>query len=453
MTRQRGTPVAMRPATPHAMMQPTTPSHPYTHEYMVTPTGHQAGRDPFANAFVAPQIEQTPVMMPQSAGVPPPPMTPTPGHAAPMSPTGNMPYPPQAGAHGIPAACLMSVKPADQMDHIEASRWIGTIGRLKKWAEAETYAANCRAHEISGFMLSQLTMQDLETVLGMKKHGHRLELWCSIRQIFPYLLPFERKKRDPDANEVEKWNPRGSELNSVTTMLSFRQGQSSRGSSFGLKPYRGRQSSMMSRSQSRRSALSCMSETSAHSVRSARTHRTADNTSQRSGSTVAAKTVATRLLLTLKPEQQVEDKIGTMTKIRNYFLEKGFKVEIGTVDMDDRRFILFFREEAETNRALSMNDEFDYDLSPYSEPMKKRSKRPTPGEPLRYMVLNRSRLRAGKSLKSEWRGELYKGDIVWVNQIKGRRARIIRAKEDATVRGWVSLRSNNGFQLLTQNND
>jgi len=91
-----------------------------------------------------------------------------------------------------PTHCLMSVKPADQMDHIEASRWIGTIGRLKKWAEADTYAANCMAHEISGFMLSQLTMTDLEKVLGMKKHGHRLELWCSIRQIFPYLLPFER---------------------------------------------------------------------------------------------------------------------------------------------------------------------------------------------------------------------------------------------------------------------
>lgn len=163
----------------------------------------------------------------------------------------------------------------------------------------------------------------------------------------------------------------------------------------------------------------------------------------------------TRLSLTLRPEQVTEDKIATMNKIRNYFLEKGFKVEIGTVEMDDTKFILFFREEQETNRALSMHDDrqFEYDIGPYSEPQKKRSKRPTPGEPLRYMVLNRSRLRAGKSLKSEWRGELYKGDIVWVNQIKGRRARIIRAQEDATVRGWVSLRSNNGFQLLTQFQD
>jgi len=163
--------------------------------------------------------------------------------------------------------------------------------------------------------------------------------------------------------------------------------------------------------------------------------------------------MSTRLLLTLRPEQVVEDKIGTMTKIRNYFLEKGFKVEIGTVDMDDRRFILFFRDDQETNRALSMNEDLDYDVAPYAEPMKKRSKRPTPAEPIRYMVLNRSRLRAGKSMKSEWRGELYKGDIVWVNQIKGRRARIIRAKDDPTVRGWVSLRSNNGFQLLTQFQD
>merc|ERR1719461_720623 len=149
------------------------------------------------------------------------------------------------------------------------------------------------------------------------------------------------------------------------------------------------------RARSHRSALSCMSETSGSrtaSVYTKGTNRSVRSAadSVRSGSTAAKSAImATRLLLTLRPEQVVEDKIGTMTKIRNYFLEKGFKVEIGTVDMDDRRFILFFREEAETNRALSMNDDFDYDLTPYSEPMKKRSKRPTPGEPLRYMVLNR----------------------------------------------------------------
>merc|ERR1719410_3217801 len=156
------------------------------------------------------QAFANPVLEPQHAGnqAPPPP-------------------PPQPTTAGTPA-CLMSVKPADQMDHIEASRWIGTIGRLKKWAEADTYAANCMAHEISGFMLSQLTMADLESVLGMKKHGHRLELWCSIRPIFPYLLPFERKKRDPslDANEVGKWSTNsrsGSEIGSVkTSLLTFR---------------------------------------------------------------------------------------------------------------------------------------------------------------------------------------------------------------------------------------
>jgi len=145
--------------------------------------------------------------------------------------------------------------------------------------------------------------------------------------------------------------------------------------------------------------------------------------------------------------------VAMMAEIRSYFMEKGFKVEIGTVESDDRSYILFFRNEQDTNRALSMKDEFDYDVAPYSEPAKKKTKRPTPNEPLRYMVLNRSRLRAGKSMKSEWQGDVYKGDIVWVNQIKGRRARIIRAQKDPTVRGWVSLRSNNGFQLLTQFHD
>lgn len=192
-----------------------------------------------------------------------------------------------------------------------------------------------------------------------------------------------------------------------------------------------------------------MSETSVVSTRSSRSR------SDKGSDKEIQKNLAssTRLLLTLREDQESSDKISCMNNIRKYFLNLGFKLEIGTVETADRQFILFFRDEKETNRALSMNDEFNYDVAPYAEPAKKRSKRPTPAAPIRYMTLNRSRLRAGKSLKSEWKGELYKGDVVWVNQIKGRRARIIRAKDDATVRGWVSLRSNNGFQLLTQFQD
>jgi len=453
------------------MVQPRTPGqmagHTVQQQYVTSPT-----RDSFSNAaFVTPtMIEQAPsqahmmahtphgnvahhnnmaVQTPRMAQTPHAVQTPR-LHAHNSSGTPMPPTPQQMmSPHSYPPKCLMSVKPADQMDHVEASRWIGTIGRLKKWEEAELYATNCMRHEISGFMLSQLTMADLENVLGMKKHGHRLELWCSIRQIFPYLLPFERKKREvPDEiarAESAKWET-SSRRRSARSPSS--RPVSSDASSISSSKRRFR----LIRSKSTRSALSCMSETSG-SIRGASvTSGPSQGPSDKDKKDSIAS--STRLLLTLKAAQEVgPDKIASMTTIRKYFLNLGFKVEIGTVDTADKQFILFFRDEKETNRALSMNDEFKYDLAPYAEPAKKRSKRPTPAGPIRYMTLNRSRLRAGKSLKSEWKGELYKGDVVWVNQIKGRRARIIRAKDDPTVRGWVSLRSNNGFQLLTQFQD
>jgi len=167
-----------------------------------------------------------------------------------------------------------------------------------------------------------------------------------------------------------------------------------------------------------------------------------------------------KLLLSLRKDEndaaQDTEKITLMANLKEYFMQEkfGFKVEIGTVEDEKEKFVLFFTGEQEANRALSLKDMFDYDLTPFVEPTKKKTQRPTPSNPLRYKVLNRSRLRGGKSMKSEWQGDVYKGEIVWVNQIKGRRARVIdRSNGTDTVRGWVSLRSNNGFQLLTQFHD
>lgn len=54
-------------------------------------------------------------------------------------------------------------------------------------------------------------------------------------------------------------------------------------------------------------------------------------------------------------------------------------------------------------------------------------------------------------MKSDYTGDLCKGEVVWVNQVKGRRARVIsRGPHGDTVRGWVSLRSSHGIQLLVQ---
>jgi hypothetical protein len=76
---------------------------------------------------------------------------------------------------------------------------------------------------------------------------------------------------------------------------------------------------------------------------------------------------------------------------------------------------------------------------------------PTPKSPVEYKVLSRVTVRTGKSLKSEIIGHIYKGTIVTVNQIKGRRARVIRSTINETIQiGWVSLHTSCSLQLLTQ---
>lgn len=82
---------------------------------------------------------------------------------------------------------------------------------------------------------------------------------------------------------------------------------------------------------------------------------------------------------------------------------------------------------------------------------KQKAPSPTPNSPVEYKVLSRVTVRIGKSLKSKIIGHIHKGAIVTVNQIKGRRARVIRNTSDGTIQiGQVSLHTSYSLQLLTQ---
>lgn len=76
--------------------------------------------------------------------------------------------------------------------------------------------------------------------------------------------------------------------------------------------------------------------------------------------------------------------------------------------------------------------------------------RPSPKRPILYKALERLQIRDGKSFKRAEVGYLEKGRCVFVNQIKGRRVRLIKRKDDDQNWGWVSLYSESGKALLTQ---
>jgi len=74
---------------------------------------------------------------------------------------------------------------------------------------------------------------------------------------------------------------------------------------------------------------------------------------------------------------------------------------------------------------------------------------------VRYVCLTRCLIREGKSLKTKGNGYLRKNDIVWVNQFKKRRARLVKNQEDGTWEpyGWVTVRTVSGIRLLQQLDD
>jgi len=78
--------------------------------------------------------------------------------------------------------------------------------------------------------------------------------------------------------------------------------------------------------------------------------------------------------------------------------------------------------------------------------------RPSPSLPIKYQSLEDLIIREGKALSGRKVGSLNKGETVTVNQVKGRRARLIKRTESSTwvTLGWVSLRNVKGKPLLTQ---
>merc|ERR1719266_1534426 len=81
----------------------------------------------------------------------------------------------------------------------------------------------------------------------------------------------------------------------------------------------------------------------------------------------------------------------------------------------------------------------------------KKKLMPRPKNPMQYRVLMTLKMKSGRSLQSSYVGHVNKDTVVWVNTVRGRRARIVEKTETGTKNlGWVSLRLENGKHLLVQ---
>jgi len=147
------------------------------------------------------------------------------------------------------------------------------------------------------------------------------------------------------------------------------------------------------------------------------------------------------LLLTLRPDQIAQ---GTKIEhLRSQFEDFGYKVIIYSLKDKKASYSLEFTDRKEAQRALA-DPKIGYKL------VKKRPLRPSPTCPIQFKALHALRIRTGKALTGRVVGVVKKNELVTVNQVKGRRARLMYIDKEGNKwnRGWVSVHTSEGKPLL-----
>jgi len=147
------------------------------------------------------------------------------------------------------------------------------------------------------------------------------------------------------------------------------------------------------------------------------------------------------LLLTLRPDQIAQG--IKIEHLRSLFEDFGYKVIIHTLKDKKDSYSLEFTDRVEAQRALA-DPKIEYKL------VKKRPLRPSPTCPIQFKALHALRIRTGKALTGRVVGVVKKNELVTVNQVKGRRARLMYIDKEGNKwnRGWVSVHTSEGKPLL-----
>jgi len=421
----------------------------------------------------------------------------------------NTIYPPLFHCPGA-AVSICCVK---QMNEEQTGNWVRTYGMSKGWKEADTYAKSFRDNSITGNSLEDLNSKLLEEQLGMSDSGHRMELLSTIRSLFP--VPPQGSISVIPAPQPLVASTMGStcgsgyniaSMQTQTSEIPFknflpspicsarRLGESDGESSYSCVSSTCDQlypspSNYMSesgyREQSAETAYSAnveggglsmttmdnglgmttMASRKSHEVHSLEINRYINRSINGStngsinGSTSGSingpingssnrsirstrRPSYKKLSLKLEPNQVHQD----IDCIRTRFKEFYDVVTVTPVEGSDDSYQIAFEDCAVAQDAFYNAEEIGYKLT------KKWPKRPNPSTPIKYRSMKKLTIRSGKAFSGPEVGYLPKDETVIVNQLKGRRARLIKEVkgEAPEVIGWVSVHSLNGEPLLVQ---
>jgi len=155
-----------------------------------------------------------------------------------------------------------------------------------------------------------------------------------------------------------------------------------------------------------------------------------------------------RLFVKLTPDQLVSDKTQQILLIREQFTNIGVDVDIRSTRKNPHIYEVFFANPRVAREVLQRSKGMKYELS------KHWLHRPRPTHPWKYKALRTLVINSGRSEGGLVVGKVEEGVTLEVNQVKGRRGRMIRYKDNGGTEnvGWVSLRSRDGTQLMKQLN-
>merc|ERR1719233_2603349 len=147
------------------------------------------------------------------------------------------------------------------------------------------------------------------------------------------------------------------------------------------------------------------------------------------------------LILKLHPQQH--DYPGLIKYLEEKFADFNYNVEIKRSSTNRKSYIVGFKDRSTALHALARAEAIGFKLS------KSRAKRPSPTYPVKFKALSQLNVRKGKSFNWKIIGEVNKNEVITVNQVKGRRARIVSVQNRKLVKsGWVSLHTKGGSPLL-----
>jgi len=381
----------------------------------------------------------------------------------------------------VPHNMFVSVTRVDWMNVEQTGNWVRTLVNSRGWKHGDDYAKNFKEQKINGLGLQHLTRNMLEVRLGVKSLKHRLYILSTIRYLywgFPMACDYLSSDAQSSASELEckisASKSDGSDVDRNFSSFAHSHGidqcvesetescanSSSAGYSCNTSSSSGHSSESKCGREHEMNGLSKLAMTVARKsytdVENRKRLRMYPMSNHRqslesnAGFLNKTPVKSRKLRVTINPEQDNGPET-TKRRIRNRFQELNIWVE-DVMELKNKQnvYVVVFTDYRKALDALSRSEEIGLHLR------MQWPKSPGPQCVRTFKALMRLPILSGKSLtKSKFKDWLPEGAIVRVNQLKRRRARLIKEEADGNVIiiGWVNMKMENGVRCLEQVDD